>query len=383
MKKKLIILGSTGSIGRQTLDMVRTYPDLFEVTALVAHQNTSLLIAQVEEFKPVFAGLTGNVDGFSFPSNLTFCQFMSDSQAMLYAINNIPATDVMVAVTGVAGLSPVMAAIDKKLNILLANKETLVAGGPFVMEAAKNQGVTIFPVDSEHSAIFQCLQGTAGNPVDKIYLTASGGPFRTWSKQAIQKATKAQALQHPNWSMGQKITIDSATMFNKALEIIEAKWLFDVKGEQIEVWVHPQSIVHSAVGFRDGGIIAQMGIPSMHLPILYAMTYPKRLPTGDRPLTLKDLSSLTFEPEDPERFPALKIVRDCLKAGNGACCTMNAANEVAVEAFLKDQISFYQISRLVQATLEKVPPSNPRTFEQVLDIDLKSRKAAEEVLLAF
>lgn len=382
MKKKLIILGSTGSIGCQTLNMVRRYPELFEVVALTAHQNSARLFEQVREFTPTFAGLTGTFTAFTPPGDLGFCQFETGPEAMEKAVRTVFCHGVMVAVTGVAGLGPVMTAIEQKRTVLLANKETLVTGGPFVMEAAKNNGVMIFPVDSEHSAIFQCLQGAQGNPIDKIYLTASGGPFRTWAKEDILKATKTQALNHPNWSMGQKITIDSATLFNKALEVIEARWLFDVPSEQIEVWIHPQSILHSAVGFKDGGIIAQMGIPSMHLPILYAMAYPKRLPTGDRPLTLKDLASLTFEPGDPTRFTALKIVRDCLKAGNGACCVMNAANEVAVDAFLKDKITFGQIPDLVQKTLDKAAITTLRTFEQVLEADAKSRNIAQQLLLA-
>lgn len=382
MKKKLLLLGSTGSIGTQTLNMVAAYPDLFEVVGLTAHQNAPLLFDQVRKFRPAFAGLTGDFPHFSPPKDLAFCQFSTGPGVMEEAVNHLPCDCVMAAVSGVAGLAPVMAAIEKGLDILLANKETLVAGGPFVMAAAQRQGSTIFPVDSEHSAIFQCLQGAQGNPVDKIYLTASGGPFRSWSKSQIEKATRAEALKHPNWSMGQKITVDSATMFNKALEIVEAKWLFDVTGDQVEVWVHPQSILHSAVGFKDGAIIAQLGIPSMHLPILYALTYPKRLPTGDRPLTLADLGSLTFEPEDPVRFPALSIVRDCLNAGNGACCVMNAANEVAVEAFLKDQITFAQIAPLVRGTLDKLAPTTLTTYEEVIEADRHARQLSVQLIAA-
>ncbi len=382
MKKKLIILGSTGSIGTQTLNMVEAYPHLFEVVALTAHQNSSLLFEQVRKFKPVFAGLTKEFSNFSVPQDLSFCQFSTGHKVMEEAVETVDAHYVMASVSGVAGLPPVMKAIQKGLDILLANKETLVAGGSFVMEEAKKHQVTLFPVDSEHSAIFQCLQGAGENPIDKIYLTASGGPFRTWPQEDIFKATKAQALKHPNWSMGQKLTVDSASMFNKALEIIEAKWLFNVPEEKIEVWIHPQSILHSAVGFKDGAIIGQMGIPSMHLPILYALSYPKRLPTGDRPLTLKDLANLTFEPQDPKRFPALQIVRDCLKAGNGACCVMNSANEVAVEAFLKEKISFGQIPQLVSAALEKINPTTLHTYQQVIDTDLLTRKITKELLAA-
>jgi len=264
--------------------------------------------------------------------------------------------------------------------VLLANKEALVTGGQMVMDAARKIGKPLLPVDSEHSAIFQCLQGAAGNEPVKLLLTASGGPFRTWEKERIARATRAEALNHPNWSMGAKITIDSASMFNKALEIIEARWLFDLPPEQIQVVVHPQSIIHSAVEFSDGAVIAQLGVPDMRVPILYAMSYPERLPTGSKPLDLFSLGQLTFEPGDPVRFPSLRLAAECLHAGGAACTVLNGANEAAVAAFLRDEIPFGAITTLVETALDKLPSLLARSLEDIYHADQEARRVVAEAL---
>ena len=290
----------------------------------------------------------------------------------------VPADMVLVSVVGIAGLQSVMDALGANRQVLLANKEALVTGGHLVMDAAKRIGKPILPVDSEHSAIFQCLQGAGGNQPVRLLLTASGGPFRTWTREQMQNATRAQALKHPNWSMGAKITIDSASMFNKALEIIEAHWLFDMPPEKIQVVVHPQSIVHSAVEFADGAVLAQLGVPDMRVPIAYAMTYPRRIPTGSKPLDLFSIGTLTFEPGDPVRFPALRLAGECLNAGGAACTILNGANEMAVAAFLRDEIPFGAISRIVEGTLEACGAMPADTLEDIFHADLEARRVAKE-----
>lgn len=345
--KTISILGSTGSIGTQTLALVRLHPDKFRVKALTAHRNSALLFEQVREFQPEMAGLTVPVAMADIPEDLRHIQWVMGAEALRVAAAQVEADMVLVSVVGIAGLQGVMDAIAAGRQVLLANKEALVTGGHLVMEAAKQAGKPMLPVDSEHSAIFQCLQGAGDNKPTRLLLTASGGPFRTWDKARIDKATRAEALNHPNWTMGAKITVDSASMFNKALEIMEARWLFDMPPEKIQVVVHPQSIVHSAVEFEDGGVIAQLGVPDMRLPILYAMNYPHRLPTGAKTLDLFALGQLTFEPGDEVRFPALRLAKECLNAGGAACTVLNGANEAAVAAFLAEEIPFGDITRLV------------------------------------
>ena len=376
----LSILGSTGSIGTQALELVRLHPDRFQVKALTAHRNAELLFRQVREFRPEMAGLTVPIPRNAIPDDLGFCRFVMGREALHAAAAEVEADQVLVSVVGIAGLQSVMDALSAGRQVLLANKEALVTGGHLVMEAARRAGKPLLPVDSEHSAIFQCLQGAGDNRPTEILLTASGGPFRTWDAARIARATRREALNHPNWSMGAKITVDSASMFNKALEIMEARWLFDMPPEKIRVVVHPQSIVHSAVVFEDGAVIAQLGVPDMRLPIQYAMTYPERIPTGAPALDLFALGQLTFEPGDPVRFPALRLAGECLRAGGAACTVLNGANEEAVAAFLREEIAFGDITRLVEDALEHLGGLPANTLEDVFAADRAARDRVREAL---
>lgn len=375
----IAILGSTGSIGTQALELVRLHPEEFRVVALTARSSREKLFEQVREFRPEVAGLTEPISMSEIPEDVPFCRWVMGEEALRVAAAEVPADMVLVSVVGIAGLQSVMDALGANRQVLLANKEALVTGGHLVMDAAKRIGKPILPVDSEHSAIFQCLQGAGGNQPVRLLLTASGGPFRTWTREQMQNATRAQALKHPNWSMGAKITIDSASMFNKALEIIEAHWLFDMPPEKIQVVVHPQSIVHSAVEFADGAVLAQLGVPDMRVPIAYAMTYPRRIPTGSKPLDLFSIGTLTFEPGDPVRFPALRLAGECLNAGGAACTILNGANEMAVAAFLRDEIPFGAISRIVEGTLEACGAMPADTLEDIFHADLEARRVAKEI----
>jgi len=378
--RDIVILGSTGSIGTQALQVAALHKDQFRITALTAHQNASLLFEQVRAFQPLMAGLAVPVPYEDIPEDVRFCDWHFGENAMEECALHAPADAVLVSVVGFAGLRGVMAAIKANRQILLANKEALVAGGALVTQTLKDSGLTLLPVDSEHSAIFQCLQGAGANRPEKLILTASGGPFRTWTKDQIQNATKEQALNHPNWRMGQKITIDSASMFNKALEIMEARWLFDMPESKIEVVVHPQSVIHSAVCYHDGAVIAQLGTPDMRLPILYAMAYPNRLPTGGMPLDLAAISNLTFEKPDEDRFPSLRLGREALRAGGSACCVFNGANEVAVEAFVAGKIPFGGIFQLVEDTLNKAGSHTADSLETIIEADALARRTAHELL---
>lgn len=375
----IAILGSTGSIGTQALELVRLHPEEFRVVALTARSSREKLFEQVREFRPEVAGLTEPIPMSEIPEDVRFCRWVMGEEALRVAAAEVPADMVLVSVVGIAGLQSVMDALGANRQVLLANKEALVTGGHLVMDAAKRIGKPILPVDSEHSAIFQCLQAAGGNQPVRLLLTASGGPFRTWTREQMQNATRAQALKHPNWSMGAKITIDSASMFNKALEIIEAHWLFDMPPEKIQVVVHPQSIVHSAVEFADGAVLAQLGVPDMRVPIAYAMTYPRRIPTGSKPLDLFSIGTLTFEPGDPVRFPALRLAGECLNAGGAACTILNGANEMAVAAFLRDEIPFGAISRIVEGTLEACGAMPADTLEDIFHADLEARHVAKEI----
>lgn len=375
----IAILGSTGSIGTQALELVRLHPEEFRVVALTARSSREKLFEQVREFRPEVAALTEPIPMSEIPEDVRFCRWVMGEEALRVAAAEVPADMVLVSVVGIAGLQSVMDALGANRQVLLANKEALVTGGHLVMDAAKRIGKPILPVDSEHSAIFQCLQAAGGNQPVRLLLTASGGPFRTWTREQMQNATRAQALKHPNWSMGAKITIDSASMFNKALEIIEAHWLFDMPPEKIQVVVHPQSIVHSAVEFADGAVLAQLGVPDMRVPIAYAMTYPRRIPTGSKPLDLFSIGTLTFEPGDPVRFPALRLAGECLNAGGAACTILNGANEMAVAAFLRDEIPFGAISRIVEGTLEACGAMPADTLEDIFHADLEARRVAKEI----
>jgi 1-deoxy-D-xylulose-5-phosphate reductoisomerase len=381
MRRGITVLGSTGSIGRQALEVIALHPDRFFVTALTAHKNAELLFEQVRLFHPRLAALTGCETPVPVPQDLSFCEFRFGAGALETTAREAEGGDVLAAVVGMVGLKAVMAARRAGKRVLLANKETLVAGGEMVMNACP--AGTLLPVDSEHSAIFQCLQGAGPNRFEKILLTASGGPFRTWEKERMDSATVEQALGHPTWRMGAKITVDCASMFNKALEVIEARWLFDARPEQIQVLVHPQSIVHSAVEFRDGAVIAQLGTPDMKLPILYAMSYPQRLETGGKPLNLFETGPLTFEKPDPVKFPALGMAYEALKAGGAACCVLNAANEEACFAFLRREIPFGRIPEIVESALQRHGALPARDPEEIDRADALARETARNIMKSF
>ena len=372
--KKLAILGSTGSIGTQALQLVALHPDRYRVTALTAYASKDRLFEQVRAFRPQLAGLVRPIDPSEIPEDCRFCEWRFGQEALHAAAAQVEADAVLVSVVGIAGLQSVMDALTAGRQVLLANKEALVTGGHLVTELAARMGKPLLPVDSEHSAIFQSLEGAHGNRPVRLLLTASGGPFRTWSRERMMTATRAQALNHPNWAMGAKITVDSASMFNKALEIMEARWLFDMPAEQIQVVIHPQSVIHSAVEFADGAVIAQLGVPDMRVPIHYAMSWPERLPTGSKRLDLFEIAQLTFERPDPERFPALRLAVECLNAGGAACTVLNGANEEANQAFREDRITFGQISTLVEETLNRVGPLPARTLEDIFEADRQARE---------
>lgn len=373
--KKIAILGSTGSIGTQALDLCRRHLDRYRVTALTARGSREKLFAQVREFRPEMAGLTEGIDPAEIPEDLKFCRWMSGREALKAAAAEVEADQVLVSIVGIAGLQSVLDALQAGRQVLLANKEALVTGGHLVTDLAAKAGKPLLPVDSEHSAIFQCLQGAGGNQPEKILLTASGGPFRNWDEERIRRATPAEALRHPNWNMGAKITVDSASMFNKGLEIMEARWLFDLPEDRIEVVVHPESIVHSAVVFRDGAVLAQLGLPDMRVPIGYAMAYPERLETGVEPPDLFALGSLTFEKPDERKFPALRLAREALRAGGAACTVFNGANEEAVAAFLREEIPFGEIARRVENAMDKLNGLPADNLEEILDADRRAREA--------
>ena len=349
-KRRIAILGSTGSIGRQALDVIRQHMDLFEVELLTANNSSELLISQALEFNPNSVVICNEEKYKEVEEALQphFIKVFAGMQSVCDLVSRDSIDIVLTSMVGFSGLSSTIAAVKAGKTIALANKETLVAAGQIVMDLAAEHRARILPVDSEHSAIFQCLMGSAGADIEKIHLTASGGPFRTWNKEDIAKATRAQALNHPNWSMGSKITIDSATMMNKGLEIIEAKWLFGTEGDRINVVVHPESIIHSMVEYADGSVIAQMGHPDMREAIQFAFSYPERLTLNNQKLDFAQLGSLSFFAPDFDKFPALSLAYEALKTGGNMTCVMNAANEAAVAAFLEDRISFYQITDVVQ-----------------------------------
>jgi 1-deoxy-D-xylulose-5-phosphate reductoisomerase len=353
-KRRIAILGSTGSIGRQALDVISQHRDLFEVELLTANNSSDLLIRQAIEFEANNVVIC-NEDKYNEVAEALEPHYIKvfagmNSVCDLVSSDNIDI--VLTSMVGFSGLSSTIAAVKAGKTIALANKETLVAAGHIVMELAAKHHAAILPVDSEHSAIFQCLLGSAGADIEKIHLTASGGPFRTWTREDIAKATCAQALNHPNWSMGSKITIDSATMMNKGLEIIEAKWLFGTPGDKIHVVIHPESIIHSMVEYADGSVIAQMGHPDMREAIQFAFSFPERLTLNNRKLNFAELGSLSFFEADTDRFPALKLAYEALDRGGNMPCIMNAANEAAVAAFLEERIGFYDITRIVEECMQ-------------------------------
>ena len=382
-KKQIVILGSTGSIGTQALQVVEEHPELYEVYALTANNKVDLLIAQARKFQPE-AVVIANEEKYG-----RLKEALSDLPIKVYAgaeavcqiVESGPVDIVLTAMVGYAGLKPTINAIRARKAIALANKETLVVAGELINELAQQYRTPILPVDSEHSAVFQCLAGEVGNPIEKVILTASGGPFRTYTMEQLQTVTKTQALRHPNWEMGAKITIDSASMMNKGFEAIEAKWLFGVKPSQIEVLVHPQSVVHSMVQFQDGNIKAQLGVPDMRLPIQYALTYPERVHSEIPRLDFGIYSDLTFEKPDITTFRNLGLAYEAMNRGGNAPCVLNAANEIMVAAFLKDEISFTAMSDVIERTMEKVSYIVQPTLEDYIASDQEGRRIAKEEFL--
>lgn len=381
-KKRIAILGSTGSIGTQALEVVRQNPDKFEIEVLTAYSNTDLLLEQAIEFKPN-AVVIIDEKKYDFLSNELWKHGIKTyaGEASLVDVVQMDEIDlVLTALVGYAGLKPTIAAIEAGKTIALANKETLVVAGELITKLADQKGVPIYPVDSEHSAIFQCLVGEFHNKIEKIYLTASGGPFRGWTAQKLASVTKAQALKHPNWEMGAKITIDSATLMNKGLEVIEAKWLFGLKTEQIDVIVHPQSIIHSIVQFEDGSMKAQMGLPDMKLPIQYAMAYPNRIESNFPRFNFLDYPNLTFEKADTSVFKNLALAYEALDQGGTAACALNAANEITNEAFLKERIGFLQIAEINEKVMQRATFIQKPNIDDYVNCNSEARAIAQELL---
>ena len=384
MKQKITVLGSTGSIGTSTLDVVARHPDRFEVFALSAATQVDLLLAQCAQFRPRYAVMASAPHAQLLAEKIKENSLSTRVLFEVDAIENIashPDVDaVMAAIVGAAGLGPCLAAARAGKRLLLANKEALVVGGGLFMQTVRQGGATLLPIDSEHSAIFQCLPedpSTWPDRVDSILLTASGGPFRQRDPATLAEITPAQACAHPNFSMGRKISVDSATMMNKALEVIEARWLFDLHPDQIKVVIHPQQIIHSMVQFKDASILAQLGTPDMRVPIACGLAWPERIASGASKLDFSTLSALAFEEADAVRFPGLHLSWQALKAAEGTTAVLNAANEVAVGAFLSGRLRFDHIHAVNLATLEAVTPSKPDSLEALLDLDTQARSAAE------
>jgi 1-deoxy-D-xylulose-5-phosphate reductoisomerase len=379
-KRGIAILGSTGSIGTQALEVIEAHPALFDLQVITAGNNADLLIEQARTFQPNMVVIVDEKQYTKVKEALwnedihVYC----GDEALCQVVQSTDVDVVLTALVGYAGLKPTIAAIEAKKDIALANKETLVVAGQLITSLARLHNVNIYPVDSEHSAIFQCLPGEKDNPIEKIYLTASGGPFRGFTKEDLAKVTREQALKHPNWTMGAKITIDSATMMNKGLEVIEAKWLFNLKAAQIDVIVHPQSIVHSLVQFEDGSMKAQMGLPDMKLPIQYALTYPYRVKTDFPRFNFVDYPTLSFEKPDDETFTNLRLSYLALERAGNVPCALNASNEVAVQAFLEDRISFLQIAEMNAHTMEKVSFCEHPDLDALVETNRMARARAEE-----
>lgn len=381
-KKNLAVLGSTGSVGTQTLEVVACFPDRFEVSVLTAGRNADLLIQQAIMFQPKLVVLSDEQAYNQVKEALTGTgiEVSYGEDALVDAVQLDEIDIVLTAIVGSVGLRPTIAAIKKGKDIALANKETLVVAGELIKNLVEECKVRLLPVDSEHSAIFQCLPGEDSNPIEKIVLTASGGPFRGKSREELEHVTKAQALKHPNWSMGAKITIDSASLMNKGLEVIEAKWLFDLEADQVEVIIHPQSIVHSLVQFQDGSMKAQMGLPDMKLPIQYALTYPDRIQNNFERFNFVNYPSLTFETPDMKTFRNLELAYQTLREGGNRPCVLNAANEVVVAAFLNDEVSFLGMSDIIEETLCQVVQKENLLLEDYLHYDEESRRVARSLI---
>ncbi len=380
-KKRLAILGSTGSIGTQTLEVVRKHPEAFEVEVLTAQSSVKKLIEQAIEFKPNVV-VIGNEKYYREVADQLepyHIKVYAGSEAICQVTEMETIDLVVVALVGFAGLKPTLKAIEAGKPIAIANKETFVVAGEIVTNLAREKAVNIYPVDSEHSAIFQCLAGEFHNPIELIYLTASGGPFRGKDKTFLSTVTKEQALKHPNWSMGCKVTIDSASMMNKGLEVIEAKWLFGLKPEQIKVVIHPESIIHSLVQFEDGSMKAQMGLPDMRLPIQYALTYPNRFRSDLPRFNFADYTKLTFEEPDLETFRSLTLAYEALRIGGNMPCILNAANEIVVHSFLKDRIRFTEIPDIIEKMMQKISFIPNPTYDDYVNTDIETRRLTQEL----
>jgi len=381
-KKHIAILGSTGSIGTQALEVVDAHPERFVVEVLTANNNSNLLIQQAIKYKPNIVVIT-NQEKYKEVNETLFdlgIKVYAGQQSLEEVVENENIDIVLTALMGYSGLKPTIRAIKSGKNIALANKETLVVAGDLITKLCQQYGVQIYPVDSEHSAIFQCLVGESFNPIEKIYLTASGGPFRGRKRNELLNITREQALKHPNWEMGAKITIDSASMMNKGLEVIEAKWLFDLKADQIEVVVHPQSIIHSAVQYTDGSVIAQIGVPDMKLPIQYALGFPERLENNFKRFSFFDYPELTFEKPDMETFRNLQLAFNAMDKGGNSPCVLNAANEIVVDAFLNNRIGFLSMSDVIENCMEKITFVKNPTIEDYVNTDRETRILANELL---
>lgn len=380
-KRQLAILGSTGSIGTQALEVVSEHSDLFEVYALTANNQVDLLINQARKYMPEVVVIANERKYPELKEALEDLpiKVWAGADAIAQMVQSEPIDMVLTAMVGYSGLRPTISAIKAGKAIALANKETLVVAGELIMKLAAEHKVPILPVDSEHSAIFQCLTGAYDNPIEKILLTASGGPFRTKSLEELATVTKAQALRHPNWTMGAKITIDSASMMNKGFEMIEAKWLFDVTPDQVQVVVHPQSVIHSMVQFEDGAVIAQLGIPDMKLPIAYAFSFPTRMRSMAPRLDFNQYSTLTFEEPDMERFRNLAFAFEAARQGGNMPCILNAANEVVVAAFLQDRVGFLQMSDVIEQTMRKASFIVNPSYEDYVATDAEARRLAAEL----
>lgn len=381
-KKHIAILGSTGSIGTQSLEVIKEHPESFVAEVLTANGNANLLIKQAIEFKPNCVVIANEKKYQTVKDALAKhdIKVFAGNKSIEQVVQMDSIDMVLAGILGYAGLASTISAIKAKKNIALANKETLVVAGELVTTLAKENGVNIYPVDSEHSAIFQCMAGEWENPIEKIYLTASGGPFRGKDKKFLSSVKKEQALKHPNWNMGAKITIDSATLMNKGLEVIEAKWLFNLKAEQIEVVIHPQSIIHSIVQFKDGSMKAQMGLPDMRLPIQYALSFPNRLASNFEHFNFLNYPTLSFEKPDTETFRNLALAYWAMEKGGNMPCILNAANEIAVDAFLKEKISFTAMPEVIENCLHKIKHIAKPTFDDYVETDTETRMLAKELI---
>ncbi len=380
MKKPIAILGATGSIGVNALEVVRQHPDKFRVVGLSAHRNVSLLAKQVEAFRPEVVAVTDPA-AYEEAVRRVGCQIkVLPGKDGAVAVATHPEVSLVVsAMVGAAGLTPTLAAIRAGKDVALANKETLVIGGELIISAVAEAKIRLIPIDSEHSAIFQSLLGHSKNEIRRIILTASGGPFRQWPLEKMRRVTSRDALRHPNWDMGAKVTIDSATMMNKGLEVIEARWLFDMPPDQIEVLIHPESIIHSMVEYLDGVVMAQLGVPDMRIPIAYALGYPERMDMGLAPLDLAKIGQLTFEAPDTKRFPALALAYEALRRGKTVPSVMNAANEIAVSAFLEGRLSFLKIPDVVSYAMERHQPLEV-SLDTILEADREGRQLAHDYI---